>query len=195
MKHAHAPYCYRCPFGLPTYPKCELRCARDIEELIATTTTGQVAALLAEPSPRGRGLHRGAPGWLPLAVDIVKRHGGIFICDEVQTGFGRTGTMWGIERDGLAPDIVTMAKGIANGFPISAVVTTGPIAAIPRAGNISTFGGNPVACAAANATIDAIVEEGLVERAATIGGKILREGLDGLKAKHAAVGDVRAVAA
>jgi 4-aminobutyrate aminotransferase-like enzyme len=189
VKHAHAPYCYRCPFGLE-YPSCELRCARDIEELIATTTTGQVAALLAEPILGVGGFIEPPPGWLALAVDIVKRHGGIFICDEVQTGFGRTGTMWGVERDGLAPDIVTMAKGIANGFPISAVVTTAPIAASWRAGNISTFGGNPVACAAANATIDAIVEEGLVERAASMG-KLLREGLEGLKGKHAAIGDVR----
>jgi alanine-glyoxylate transaminase/(R)-3-amino-2-methylpropionate-pyruvate transaminase len=189
VKHAHAPYCYRCPFGL-TYPSCELRCARDIEELIATTTTGEVAALLAEPVLGVGGFIEPPPGWLPLAVEIVKRHGGVFICDEVQTGFGRTGTMWGIERDGVAPDVVTMAKGIANGFPISAVVTTAPIAASWRAGNISTFGGNPIACAAANATIDTIVEEGLVERAARMG-KDLREGLEGLKTKHASVGDVR----
>jgi alanine-glyoxylate transaminase/(R)-3-amino-2-methylpropionate-pyruvate transaminase len=189
VKHAHAPYCYRCPFGL-TYPSCELRCARDIEELIATTTTGEVAALLAEPVLGVGGFIEPPPGWLPLAVEIVKRHGGVFICDEVQTGFGRTGTMWGIERDGVAPDVVTMAKGIANGFPIGAVVTTAPIAASWRAGNISTFGGNPIACAAANATIDTIVEEGLVERAARMG-KDLREGLEGLKTKHASVGDVR----
>ena len=174
VKHAHAPYCYRCPFGL-TYPSCELRCARDIEELIATTTTGEVAALLAEPILGVGGFIEPPPGWLPLAVDIVKRHGGIFICDEVQTGFGRTGTMWGIERDGVLPDVVTMAKGIANGFPISAVVTTAPIAASWHAGNISTFGGNPVACAAASATIDTIVEERLVERAASMG-KLLTRG-------------------
>ncbi|HEY4012116.1 MAG TPA: aspartate aminotransferase family protein [Polyangiaceae bacterium] len=189
VKHAHAPYCYRCPFGL-TYPSCELRCAHDIEELIATTTTGEVAALLAEPVLGVGGFIEPPPGWMALAVEIVKRHGGIFICDEVQTGFGRTGTMWGIERDGVLPDVVTMAKGIANGFPISAVVTTAPIAASWRAGNISTFGGNPVACAAAISTIDTILEDRLIERAAGMG-KLLREGLDGLKAKHAMVGDVR----
>jgi alanine-glyoxylate transaminase / (R)-3-amino-2-methylpropionate-pyruvate transaminase len=188
-KHAHAPYCYRCPFGL-TYPACELRCARDIEELIRTTTTGQVAALLVEPILGVGGVIAPPPGWMQLAVEIVRRHGGIFICDEVQTGFGRTGAMWGISHEGVEPDVVTMAKGIANGHPISAVVTTAPIAAAWRAGNISTFGGNPVACAAANATIDTIVEERLCDNAALMG-KVLRDGLDALKAKHSAVGDVR----
>jgi alanine-glyoxylate transaminase / (R)-3-amino-2-methylpropionate-pyruvate transaminase len=189
VKHAHAPYCYRCPFGL-RYPSCGLKCAHDIEELIRTTTTGEVAALLVEPILGVGGVIEPPPGWMQIAVDIVKSRGGVFICDEVQTGFGRTGAMWGVDREGLAPDIVTMAKGIANGFPISAVVTTAPIAGAWRAGNISTFGGNPIACAAANATIDAIVEGGLVDNAAAMGA-ILREGLDALKARHAVVGDVR----
>jgi alanine-glyoxylate transaminase / (R)-3-amino-2-methylpropionate-pyruvate transaminase len=189
VKHAHAPYCYRCPFGLQ-YPSCELRCAQDIEELIRTTTTGQIAGLLLEPILGVGGVITPPPGWMQLAVDIVKRHGGVFICDEVQTGFGRTGAMWGVAHEGLSPDIVTMAKGIANGFPISAVVTTAPIAASWRAGNISTFGGNPVACAAANATIDTIVEEKLVDNAAAMG-EVLRNGLDTLKAKHAVIGEVR----
>jgi alanine-glyoxylate transaminase/(R)-3-amino-2-methylpropionate-pyruvate transaminase len=189
VKHAHAPYCYRCPFGL-TYPSCELRCAQDIEELIRTTTTGEVAGLLVEPILGVGGVITPPPGWMQLAVDIVKRHGGIFICDEVQTGFGRTGAMWGVLHENLSPDIVTMAKGIANGFPISAVVTTAPIAASWRAGNISTFGGNPVACAAANATIDTIVEEKLVDNADAMG-RVLRTGLDALKAKHTVIGDVR----
>ncbi len=189
VKHAHAPYCYRCPFNL-RYPSCDLRCAHDIEELIQTTTTGQVAGLLVEPILGVGGFIEPPPGWMQIAVDIVRRHGGIFVCDEVQTGFGRTGTMWGVDREGLAPDIVTMAKGIANGFPISAVVTTGVIADAWRAGNIATFGGNPVACAAASATIDTIVEGKLVENAATMG-KVLREGLETLKGKHRIVGDVR----
>jgi alanine-glyoxylate transaminase / (R)-3-amino-2-methylpropionate-pyruvate transaminase len=189
VKHAHAPYCYRCPFGL-RYPSCELKCAQDIEELIQTTTTGQIAALLVEPILGVGGFITPPPGWMRLAVDIVRRHGGIFVCDEVQTGFGRTGAMWGVTHEGLQPDVVTMAKGIANGFPISAVVTSAPIAGAWRAGNISTFGGNPIACAAANATIDTIVEEGLVDNAAAMG-KILRDGLEGLKAKYAVIGDVR----
>jgi 4-aminobutyrate aminotransferase-like enzyme len=190
VKHAHAPYCYRCPFGL-TYPSCELKCAQDVEELIQTTTTGQIAGAIVEPIMGVGGFITPPPGWMKAFVDVVRKYGGVFICDEVQTGFGRTGgKMWGVEHEGVEPDIVTMAKGIANGYPISAVLTTSQIADAWRGGNIATFGGNAISCAAANATIDQIVEGGLVENAAAMG-KILREGLDALKAKYACVGDVR----
>jgi alanine-glyoxylate transaminase/(R)-3-amino-2-methylpropionate-pyruvate transaminase len=189
VKHAHAPYCYRCPFGL-RYPDCALKCAEDIEELIRTTTTGEVAGIIVEPILGVGGVITPPEGWFRLAVDIVRRHGGLFVCDEVQTGFGRTGEMWGITHEKVQPDIVTMAKGIANGYPISAVVTTAAIASAWRAGNISTFGGHPVSCAAANATIDAIVEDKLVDNAAAVG-KVLRVGLEALKAKYGVIGDVR----
>jgi alanine-glyoxylate transaminase/(R)-3-amino-2-methylpropionate-pyruvate transaminase len=188
-KHAHAPYCYRCPFGLE-YPSCDIKCASDIEELIRTTTTGQVAALVVEPILGVGGVITPPPGWMQVAVDTIRRYGGVVICDEVQTGFGRTGAMWGVDHEGVEPEIVTTAKGIANGYPISAVITTGPIAAAWRAGNISTFGGNPIACAAANATIDTIVEERLVDNAAAMG-KLLRDGLEALKAKYSVIGDAR----
>jgi 4-aminobutyrate aminotransferase-like enzyme len=190
VKHAHAPYCYRCPFGL-TYPSCDLKCAKDIEDLIQTTTMGQVAGMIIEPIMGVGGFITPPEGWMKLATDIVRKYGGIFICDEVQTGFGRTGgKMWGVEHEGVQPDIMTMAKGIANGYPISAVVTTAPIADAWKGGNISTFGGNPISCAAANATIDQIEGDHLVENAAAMG-KILREGLDALKAKYRVIGDVR----
>jgi alanine-glyoxylate transaminase / (R)-3-amino-2-methylpropionate-pyruvate transaminase len=189
IKHAHAPYCYRCPFGL-SYPSCELKCARDIEDLIQTTTTGHIAGIIAEPILGVGGFITPPAGWMQVAVDIVRRYGGVFICDEVQTGFGRTGKMWGIEHEGLAPEVMTVAKGIANGFPVSAVLTCEPIADAWTSGNIATFGGNPVACAAANATIDVIEEEKLVANAAAMG-DVLRHGLDALKAKHAVIGDVR----
>jgi alanine-glyoxylate transaminase/(R)-3-amino-2-methylpropionate-pyruvate transaminase len=189
VKHAHAPYCYRCPFGL-TYPSCELQCAKDIEELIQTTTTGQVAGLIAEPILGVGGVITPPPGWMKVAVDIVRKYGGIFLCDEVQTGFGRTGKMWGIEGEGVDPDVVTMAKGIANGFPISAIVTTNAVAGAWKGGNISTFGGNPVACAAASATVDVIESEGLVANSAAMGA-VLREGLEELKRRYAIVGEVR----
>jgi alanine-glyoxylate transaminase/(R)-3-amino-2-methylpropionate-pyruvate transaminase len=189
VKHAHAPYCYRCPFGL-TFPSCELRCANDIEELIQTTTVGQVAGFIAEPIQGVGGVIAPPEGWLKRATDIVRKYGGVFICDEVQTGFGRTGRMWGVDGEGVEPDIVTMAKGIANGYPISAVVTTDAIAGAWTGGNISTFGGNPISCAAANATIDVIVDEGLAGQAAILG-RTLRGGLEALKARHRIVGDVR----
>jgi 4-aminobutyrate aminotransferase-like enzyme len=192
IKHAHAPYCYRCPFGL-SYPSCGIKCAQDIEDLIQTTTMGQVAGFLAEPIMGVGGFITPPEGYFKLATDIVKKYGGVFICDEVQTGFGRTGgKMWGIEHhDGVQPDIMTMAKGIANGLPISATLATAPIADSWKGGNISTFGGNPISSAAANATIDTIVDEGLVQNAAAMG-KILREGLEALQKKYPKpIGDVR----
>jgi 4-aminobutyrate aminotransferase-like enzyme len=189
VKHAHAPYCYRCPFGL-TYPSCNIKCAQDIEELIQTTTQGEIAGFIAEPILGVGGFVTPPEGWMKMAVDIVKKYGGLFICDEVQTGFGRTGTMWGVDPEGVSPDIVTMAKGIANGYPISAVVTTSAIADAWKGGNISTFGGNAISCTAANATIDQITGDKLVENSAAMG-KVLREGLDALKTKFKIVGDVR----
>jgi 4-aminobutyrate aminotransferase-like enzyme len=173
-----------------TFPNCDIRCARDIEELIQTTTVGQVAGLIAEPIQGVGGVITPPEGWMKLATDIVRKYGGVFICDEVQTGFGRTGRTWGVDGQGVDPDIVTMAKGIANGYPISAIVTTSAIAGAWAAGNISTFGGNPISCAAASATIDVIVDDDLADNAATLGAT-LREGLDALKQRHRTVGDVR----
>jgi alanine-glyoxylate transaminase/(R)-3-amino-2-methylpropionate-pyruvate transaminase len=192
IKHAHAPYCYRCPFGLE-YPSCEIRCARDIEELIQTTTTGQIAGFLAEPILGVGGFIPAPEGYFKIAVDIVKKYGGLFICDEVQTGFGRTGTkMWGIEHhEEVFPDIMTMAKGIANGLPLGVTLATAAIADSWKGGNISTFGGNPLSATAANATIDTIVGEKLADNAAIMG-KLLREGLETLQAKYPkTIGDVR----
>src|SRR5262249_55083440 len=192
IKHAHSPYCYRCPFdATPTH--CGLKCATDIEELIQTTTTGQIAGFLAEPIQGVGGFVVAPDGYFKVATDIVRKYGGLFICDEVQTGFGRTGgKMWGIEHHaGVEPDIMTMAKGIANGLPIGACLATVPIADAWTHGNISTFGGNPLSTAAANATIDVITEDKLPDNA-TVMGKLLREGLEALKRKHPRViGDVR----
>jgi 4-aminobutyrate aminotransferase-like enzyme len=192
IKHAHSPYCYRCPFGAtPTH--CGLKCATDIEELIQTTTTGQIAGFLAEPIQGVGGFVVAPDGYFKVATDIVKNYGGLFICDEVQTGFGRTGgKMWGIEHhEGVEPDIMTMAKGIANGMPIGACLATVPVADSWKHGNISTFGGNPLSTAAANATIDVITSENLTDNASVMG-KLLREGLEALKRKYPRViGDVR----
>jgi 4-aminobutyrate aminotransferase-like enzyme len=190
VKHAHAPYCYRCPFNL-TYPSCDLKCAKDVEELIQTTTTGQIAGAMVEPILGVGGFVTPPEGWMKEFVGIVRKYGGIFIADEVQTGFGRTGgKMWGIEHEGVTPDVMTMAKGIANGYPISAVLTTTAIADAWKGGNISTFGGNPISSAAANATIEQIEGGKLTDNAAAMG-KILREGLEALKAKYTVIGDVR----
>ncbi len=191
VKHGLAPYCYRCPLGL-TYPSCQVRCARDLEELIRTTTTGQVAGFLAEPILGVGGFVTPPREYFPIAVEIVRRHGGVFICDEVQTGFGRTGEKWwGIEHWGVEPEIMTMAKGIANGLPLSACVATTAVAASLKTLTISTFGGNPVSAAAASATIEVIEHDGLRQNAARAGRR-LREGLERLQRAHPRlIGEVR----
>ena len=191
VKHALSPYCYRCPLGL-SYPSCEVKCATDIEELIQTTTSGEIAGLLAEPIQGVGGFITPPAEYFQVAVDIVRRHGGIFICDEVQTGFGRLGSkMFGIEHWGVEPDIMTMAKGIANGMPLGVTIMTEEIAQAFQKATISTFGGNPMSCAAAGATLDVIEEEDL-PRNAEVQGTRLREGLLQLQQRFPAwIGDVR----
>lgn len=190
IKHALSPYCYRCPLKLK-YPDCGVACAEDVKELIATTTTGSIAGILIEPIQGVGGFITPPKEYFKIIAEIIREHGGIFISDEIQTGFGRTGKMWGIEHYGVEPDIITMAKGIANGFPISAVITTNEIAASLTKNTISTFGGNPVSCVAAMKTIEIILRDKLAENSAEMG-IILRNGLEALKEKYPKViGDVR----
>ena len=191
IKHAMSPYCYRCPLGLK-YPSCEVKCARDIEELIKTTTTGRIAGFLAEPIQGVGGFITPPKEYFSIAVEIVRRYGGVFICDEVQTGFGRTGTkMFGIEHSGVEPEIMTMAKGVANGMPLGVTIATEEIATAFKALTISTFGGNPMSAAAANATLDVIEADDLPQNA-EFQGRRLRAGLDDLKRRFPkTVGDVR----
>ena len=188
--HAPGPYCYRCPYGL-TYPSCELHCAKDVEEVIRTSTGGAIAGLLAETIQGLGGVVVPPPGYFKVVANIVRNYGGLFISDEVQTGFGRTGKRWfGIEHWEVEPDIMTCAKGMANGTPIGCTVTRPEIADSYKGLTISTFGGNPVTCVAAKATIDLIEEDRLMDNAETAGNQF-RAGLEALKEKHASVGDVR----
>ena len=190
IKHALSPYCYRCPLGLKA-DSCGAKCAKDIEELIQTTTTQHIAGFLAEPIQGVGGFITPPKEYFQIAVEIIKKYGGVFICDEVQTGFGRTGKMWGCEQYGVQPDIMTMAKGIANGFPISATLCTPAIANSFKAATISTYGGNPISATAANATIGVIREDNLVDNAKRMGDR-LRAGLEALQKKHPkTIGDVR----
>ena len=190
IKHAVSPYCYRCPFGLE-YPACDLKCARDIEELILTTTSGKIAGFLVEPIQGVGGFITPPKEYFEVAVPIIKKYGGVFICDEVQTGFGRTGNrMFGIEHWEVEPDIMTCAKGMANGVPIGATIARTDIADSFTGLTISTFGGNPVTMAAALATIQTIEEENLAQNAHEVGG-YLRAGLESLQEKYPAIGDVR----
>lgn len=190
IKHAPAPYCYRCPFKLE-YPSCGVACAKDIEELIETTTTGRIAGMLAEPIQGVGGFVTPPKEYYQIAAEIVRKYGGVLIADEVQTGFGRTGKMWGIEQYDVEPDMMTMAKGIANGFPLGAIVATAPIANSLTKGSISTFGGNPVSCTAANKVLDIIERDDLTANAEAMGA-ILRDGLEALQKKYPRIiGDVR----
>lgn len=190
VKHLHAPYCYRCPFKL-TYPSCDLACAKDVEDLIQTTTDGQVAAFMAEPIMGVGGFITPPKEYFKEVTSIVKRYGGIFICDEVQTGWGRTGDAWfGIEHWDVEPDVMTSAKGMANGSPVGWTIAREEIADAYPSLTFSTFGGNPVTSAAALATVRFIEENDLPRNAAVVGG-YLRERLEALKEKHAVIGDVR----
>jgi 4-aminobutyrate aminotransferase-like enzyme len=190
IKHALSPYCYRCPLKL-TYPECGVACAEDVEELIETTTTGQVAGILVEPIQGVGGIITPPPEYFKIVAEIVRKYGGLFISDEVQTGFGRTGKMWGIEQYDVEPDMITAAKGIANGMPLAVVVTTSDIADALTKNTISTFGGNPVSCAAAKATINVIQRDKLEKNAGKMG-KLLRDRLEQIQEKYPKViGEVR----
>jgi len=190
FSHAVNPYCYRCPLHLK-YPDCGVACANDVENLIQTGTSGQIAAFIAEPIQGVGGFITPPPEYFKMVFKIVKKYGGLFIADEVQTGFGRTGKKWfGIEKWEVTPDIITTAKGMGNGVPIGATITTAELANAFQGLTISTFGGNPVTSVAARATIQVIEEEHLLENAHTMG-KHFREQLEVLKEKHAIIGDVR----
>jgi 4-aminobutyrate aminotransferase len=188
--HAHNAYCYRCPFGL-TYPSCEVKCAQDLEELVRTTTSGRLAGFIGEPIQGVGGFVTPPKEYFKIIEGIVRNYGGIFISDEVQTGWGRTGGKWfGIEQYGVIPDILTSAKGLGNGAPIGVTVAKPEVADSVKGLTISTFGGNPVATTAAKAVIDFIEEKNLMANCAEVGG-YLRAGLEDLKEKHELIGDVR----
>ena len=191
IKHALSPYPYRCPFKSPCDASCVDAFGRDLEELIVTTTNGKPAAFMAETIQGVGGYIVPPPGYFQRMVEIIHRYGGVFICDEVQAGFGRTGDKWfGIEHWDTEPDIMVMAKGIANGMPVGATITRPEIADAWTAKSISTFGGNPVAMAPAIATNDVMVRENVPARAA-VRGTQLRTGLEALQRRHPWIGDVR----
>ncbi len=190
VHHIPNAYCYRCPFGL-TYPSCDLKCAKDLESAIQTATSGKLAAFIAEPIQGVGGFITPPKEYFKEVAAIVHKYGGLFICDEVQTGWGRTGgKMFGIEQWDVEPDIMTFAKGMANGVPIGGTITRPEVAGSVKGLSLSTFGGNPVTCAAALATIEVIENDGLVANAAERG-RQLRDGLEALGEKYPLIGDIR----
>jgi 4-aminobutyrate aminotransferase-like enzyme len=171
------------------------RFAEDVAKAIADLEGNGVkfGGLLVDSIFSSDGIYADPAGFLKRAVDVVHQAGGLFISDEVQPGFGRTGTaMWGFQRHGVEPDIVTMGKPMGNGFPVGGVVTRPEIleAFCETTGYFNTFGGNPVAAAAGLAVLEVIEEEGLVENANKIGG-YFRAGLRDIAVRHPSIGDVR----
>jgi alanine-glyoxylate transaminase/(R)-3-amino-2-methylpropionate-pyruvate transaminase len=191
VHHAAVPDPYRGPYGRND-PEAGRKYAVDVKQLIEFATPGVMAAYIAESIQGVGGVVVYPDGYLKHAYDHVRAAGGVCIADEVQTGFGRTGThFWGFESQGVIPDIVTMAKGIGNGCPLAAVVTTPQIASVlAKRIHFNTFGGNPVVSAIGKAVLEVIEREKLQENALNLGNYILA-GLEKLKAKHQIIGDVR----
>jgi 4-aminobutyrate aminotransferase len=190
IRHAVAPYCYRCPLKL-SYPECGVACAEDVGDVIRTTTSGRPAAFIAEPILGVGGFITPPKEYPGIVADIVRKHEGLYIADEVQTGWGRTGGKWfGIEQYGVKPDIIVAAKSLANGHPIGATVARAEVADSFKGLTIATFGGNPVTMVAAKAVVDVIAGDRLLDNATAVGGH-LRSRLEKLQEKHALVGEVR----
>ncbi len=188
VRFTASPYPYRSPFG-GSWEDAADAFAADLEETIVTTTTGKPAAFLAEPIQGVGGIIVPPPGYFQKAADVIHRYGGLFIADEVQSGMGRTGKWFAIEHWDVVPDIMTVGKGIAAGFPVGATVTTDEIAASsPK--QFSTYGGNPVCMAATRATIDVLERENAPARAAARGAQ-LHAGLEALAREFAWIGEVR----
>jgi alanine-glyoxylate transaminase/(R)-3-amino-2-methylpropionate-pyruvate transaminase len=191
VHHAVAADPYRGPHG-HNDPEAGKKYAADVKQLIDFATPGKVAAFFAESVQGVGGVIVYPDGYLKHVYEHVHAAGGLCIADEVQTGFGRMGThFWGFETQDVIPDIVTMAKGIGNGCPLAAVVTTPEIAnALTQRIHFNTFGGNPVVCVMGKAVLEVIEREKLQENALNLGKQILA-GLERLKAKHILIGDVR----
>ena len=188
--HAHAPYCYRCPFSASP-ENCGMACADDVEELIQTTTTGKIAAFMSETILGVGGFIVPPKDYFKRVHEITKKYGGLFISDEVQTAWGRTGDKWfGIEHYGVEPDIMTSAKGMGNGVPIGWTIATEEVANAFPGLTFSTFGGNPVSCAVGLAVINVIEKNDLRTNARMVG-DYFREKLDELKERYPIIGDVR----
>jgi 4-aminobutyrate aminotransferase len=189
--HAPYPFCSRCPFGC-TEAACTLSCLNHLEVMLRhTITPHEVAAIIIEPV-LGEGGYAPAP---PMFLESLRRlcdeEGIMLIFDEVQSGMGRTGDWFAAQQYGVTPDIMTVAKGIASGFPLSALVSRDDIMGLwPAGAHGTTFGGNPVSCAAAIGTIEAIRDEGLLARCRELGATALAR-LRALKEQYPVIGDVR----
>jgi len=190
-----APYadCYRCPFKME-YPQCGLYCLEFVRKVIEKNSAGSLAAIIVEPMQGTAGNVIPPPEFLPGILEIARENDALLIADEMITGFGRTGTMFGSNHTGVLPDIMTIGKGMGNGFPISGLVAKEEITRSEPfskpSSSSSSYGGNPLASTAALATIQTILEESLVDNSRTVGDYLLK-GLQQLQKKYEFVGDVR----
>jgi 4-aminobutyrate aminotransferase/(S)-3-amino-2-methylpropionate transaminase len=189
------PYadCYRCPLRL-TYPDCGIACADYVRDVIRHQTGGEIAAIIVEPVQGTAGNIVPPEGFLRAIQQIAKEAGALLLCDEMITGIGRTGSMWGSDHDQVVPDIMTVGKGVGGGFPLSAVVSTEALTSKkpwsnPSASS-SSYGGNPLAAAAGLASLEIILKENLVKNADRVGAVMLKR-LETLKEKYRVVGEVR----
>lgn len=182
-------YCYRCPLH-KKYPECDLACANEIETIIKTATSGKVAAMFAEPVQGNGGMVTPPLDYFKRVKEILDAYGILLIIDEVQTGFGRTGKLFAIEHYDVEPDIMTMAKALANGTPVGAFTARAEIADAYTRPGASTLGGNPVTAAASLATLNYIAKHDLAAKAAVLG-KELQAGLITLQQKYQIIGDIR----
>jgi 4-aminobutyrate aminotransferase/(S)-3-amino-2-methylpropionate transaminase len=188
-------YCYRCAYSL-TYPSCALHCVDAIEDVFKRyVDAGQVAAVIAEPVLGEGGFVNPPSDWLPRLRALTERHGILLIADEVQTGFGRTGRQWAVEHTGVVPDLLLAAKSIAGGLPLASITGRAEIMDAPGPGGLGgTFGGNPVALAAALAVQDELADGSLFAKARAIGDAVGAR-MRAWKERFPLVGDVRGIGA
>ncbi len=190
VSFAPPPYCYRCAFNLKP-ENCGMRCAEYVDDIIRYSSSGDVAAFIAEPVMGEGGIIPPPDGYFKKVKEVLDQRKVLLFIDEVQTGFGRTGKMFAVEHYGVSPDVMTVAKGIANGFPLSAFIAREEIANSFQPGeHLTTFGGNPVSCAAALATIRYIEREDVCTKV-TSKGRALKDRLESLKKNNPLIGDVR----
>lgn len=184
-------YCYRCPFGLK-YPECNTACADHLNDFfIGNVAAENCAAVLVEPVQGEGGFITPPPEYFPKLLKICRDNGIVFVADEIQSGIGRTGKMLAIDHFGIEPDLVTMAKSLAGGMPLSTVVGRAEMMNSPQAGGLGgTYGGNPVCCAAALAVLKVFEEENLLKTSENLGIK-LKARFEEFKKKYEIVGDVR----
>jgi len=184
------PYCYRCPFE-KAHPECELFCLDFLDKVVEVESSGFLAGLVVEPYQGTAGFIFPPPGYLKKLEEWAKKKKLVFILDEVQSSYGRTGRMWALEHENLQPDILCLGKGIGSGAPLAAVVSRSEIFACLGPGEMSsTMGGNPLSCAGALAVLEIMAEERLVEKAA-MNGEYLKNRLLHLQNKFPFIGDVR----